>query len=470
MSNLDKVRELHNSVRDWIERSAVAQKNGDLRANFPYVDLMFAFGVATLGDHATAHTLTEDARKVLEVPVPEGDSPREEQALTAAVVRNFLLRAFRYRIEQALRGEPHGGPLSAEVSAARDEIGKKGGSGPVNNPYKLATFVIERLREFSRIVEPTERVDQYAEWTNRGDALVRQLAELRTIRDPAALTERVRSLYRDGLQGPSLLEVQFRVLHESLPLAPRVGEKFAMELLALVAAALRSGMSANVRTDLPIRERELLASALVLAGHFRRTEIVQQLVDVLSELVRSRPEGARYGLVNAVMRSCIQSLKRVGPMAEVDRFLTQLHGEVLGGESAIDLQKRHSATPEVWAAVLQSLLNFAGGWQGLGLHDRAAPILAEARSELLSTRAGRPYPKDYTELARAYVTALGDGVPEPGLTGMVELFRMMDPQKITNTWTTAQYYSRFHLNLVEDTVLGVIQLCSADPAPTVVSA
>src|SRR3954466_2125668 len=83
-AHLDAVRELHAAARAWIERSATAQNNPHLLANLPYVDLMFAFGFATLGDHPTATRLTEDARKVLEVPIPEGTTPREWQAIVAA--------------------------------------------------------------------------------------------------------------------------------------------------------------------------------------------------------------------------------------------------------------------------------------------------------------------------------------------------------------------------------------------------
>src|SRR5262245_35230796 len=108
-AHLDKVRELHSTVRKWLDDSAHAQKNDHLRASLPYVDLMFAFGFATLGDSPTANKLTEDARRVLEVPIPEGGSPLAEQAVTAAIVSNFMFKAFCYRVEQALAGKPHVG-------------------------------------------------------------------------------------------------------------------------------------------------------------------------------------------------------------------------------------------------------------------------------------------------------------------------------------------------------------------------
>ena len=65
-------------------------------------------------------------------------------------------------------------------------------------------------------------------------------------------------------------------------------------------------------------------------------------------------------------------------------------------------------------------------------------------------------PKEYTALAQAYVAALGQGPSETGMASITELFRKMDDKKITNTWTTAQYYSRFHLNLVEDVIRAIV--------------
>jgi hypothetical protein len=44
---------------------------------------------------------------------------------------------------------------------------------------------------------------------------------------------------------------------------------------------------------------------------------------------------------------------------------------------------------------------------------------------------------------------------------MIELFRKMDPKKITNTFTTAQFYSRLHLNLVEDVIRALVSDDSA---------
>lgn len=465
-----KVRELHAAVRDWLERSVVLQKNEHLRANLPCTDLMFAFAFATIGDPATAHKLIEGARKVLEVPIPDGENPRAWQALTAALVSNFLFKAFKYRVDQALAGKSHSGPQSGEVLDERERIVRTGGAGPVNSPHKLAVYVIDRFREQSRIVEPQESPDPYADWTKHGDRLKRELAALHDIREPVLLVERIRNLYRDGISDKPLEEVRFDVLHEGLPLAPRVGETFVMEMLALVPAALEAATgAANESPALPKKQGELLERALFLAGHYNRPDVVRSLVNHFVAVVRSKAEVVRFKLINVVTRQCLRSLTRLGLTNEIDRFLTQLQGEVLSGASLNDLRKMYAARPEQWGAALQTLLNIAGGWLSFGLAERAKPIVEEARRELLPPNASVLQPKDFTELARAYVAALGSGQAESGFRAMIELFSNLDPRKISNTWTTAQFYSRFHLNLVEDAVLALCRLCCNDaPSPFVV--
>jgi cellulose synthase operon protein C len=85
---------------------------------------------------------------------------------------------------------------------------------------------------------------------------------------------------------------------------------------------------------------------------------------------------------------------------------------------------------------------------------RLAMELAASQNDVLLTS---PLPaKDYTALAQAYVTAVGHGPADNGLARISELFQKMDPARITNSFTTCKFYSRFHLNLVEETVLAVI--------------
>ncbi|HUR55749.1 MAG TPA: hypothetical protein VMZ71_16550, partial [Gemmataceae bacterium] len=439
----DKSLELHTSVRKWIEDSAAAQKNENLKQNLAFVDLLFAFALGKLGEATPAKKLLEDARKSMEIPIPStGDD-----AIKAAVVRNFLFQAFKYRVEQVLAGKPHAGQMSAEVVKSLEEIAEKGTKGSVNNPYKLAKYVIDRMREQSNIMEPQEKLDPYADWTKHGDELKKQLADLSGMRDPQKLAERIRRLHREGATGgKATKEVQFLVLHEAIPLTPRVGETFAVEMLGHVAGALTVGPpAANEPSDMQKKQGELLARSLSVAGHFDRGEIVQKLVAQFGDLVHSKPEDTRFKLINVVAGQALRSLRKLGLRDEIDKFLRRLQSEVLQGASLPNLRKKYATKPDSWSAVLQTLLNLAAGWLTFGLNDHAEPILNEARNELLNPTGMKFQPKDYTELARTYVSAVGQGPSETGLPRIAELFRKMDPKKITNTWTTAPYYSRLHL-------------------------
>src|SRR4051794_16457671 len=92
---LAAVEELHAACRTWCEH---------IPQHLPYADLTFAFGFALLGDAARARRLLDGARVVMVIPVPAPAGPGNAPA---AVVRNFLFRAYRDRTEQAIGGRPH---------------------------------------------------------------------------------------------------------------------------------------------------------------------------------------------------------------------------------------------------------------------------------------------------------------------------------------------------------------------------
>jgi cellulose synthase operon protein C len=153
---------------------------------------------------------------------------------------------------------------------------------------------------------------------------------------------------------------------------------------------------------------------------------------------------------------------------EIDRLVGVLEAEVLRGVRVEELRTVYTSRPETRAIVLRALLNLAAGYLSLGEQDRAEPILHEARTELLNPPPAKLSPQDYTLVARSYISAVAMAPSESGLTRIIELYRAIPPRMITNTWKTAPYYSRFHLELVEDTVLAVCRMDFA--APHVVSA
>ena len=448
----DKALDLHQAVRRW---------TANVPVNLPFVDLYFAFVLAKLGEATPARRLLDDARRVMDVPPPAGwADPRQLDAFVRALAWNALYKAFHYRVEEALAGRQHGGPSPPEVLDAFEELLNKGKAGPSNNPFLRADYVVTRLREQSHLLEPQERLDPYSHFTKDGDALRKEVAQVQALRDPARFAERVRRLYRDGVPGIPLKDAQFFLLHRVLPLSTRAGEAFTVELLRLVPAALATGTvgpPGQEPADFPRQQGQLLERALFLAAHFDRGDLVQQLVGLFVEMVRTRKDDdARYRLVNVVAGQCLRSLRKLGLRDEIDRLLGQVQGLILKGQSVAELRRRHAAQPEAWGNVLQSLTNLAAGWMSFGLLDQAAPVLDEARAELLAPSGSRLDAKFYVPLCRAYVAALGQGPSEVGFLRIAELFQKMDPRKITNTSTTASIYSRLHLNIAEDVVLAVL--------------
>ncbi len=447
-----KALDLHAQVRAWAARSLeLSAKKGqsDQSATLGYVDLFFAYGLAKLGESLPARALVESGRQVL-----EGFKPTEERGIAA----RFLFKALRYRVEQAIAGKPHAGLLDPALIDELDEIHTRGKtSGKPDNPFGIGHYAVMRMRDQSLILEPQEKLDPYHEFMKETDDLRKALTELPKLKDANVLARQIRELYRNGVGGKVTAESRFLVLVNALPLAGRVGEPFTVELLGLVPETMKNvGAVATPAADLPEKQGKLLERGLMLAANYDRREIVQQLVDQFVTHVRDiKSDEQRYKLINVVAGRCLKSLRKLGLRDEIDRLLQRLQEVVLGGRTPQTLRQQYSATPELWGKALQSLLNLAGGWMTYGLTETAAPILDLARAEL----TGQGFtlaPKDFTPLAQAYVSALGQGPAETGLVRIVELFHKMDPSRVANSFTTSRFYSRFHLNLVEEVVLAVV--------------
>src|SRR5262249_51238650 len=147
-----------------------------------------------------------------------------------------------------------------------------------------------------------------------------------------------------------------------------------VELVQLVPAALAGWPPAGTpeTQDNAKKQSELLQRALSQAGNYDRRDLVKKLVDEFGTLVHGKKDEDRFRLINAVGGQSLRVMKKLGMRDEIDRFYTKLHGEILRGASAAELRKKHASKPELWAAVLQTQLNLAGGWLTFGLNERAA--------------------------------------------------------------------------------------------------
>src|SRR5262249_50260436 len=88
----DRVVRLRDLAPDWIKHCYTkAPLPGTVDATQAYKDLMFAFGMARLGEVSKARQLQQQASSVL--------GPKDD-------VHAFLLEAFTFRVEEALAGKP----------------------------------------------------------------------------------------------------------------------------------------------------------------------------------------------------------------------------------------------------------------------------------------------------------------------------------------------------------------------------
>jgi hypothetical protein len=464
----EKALDLHRAAREWL--AAGGEKDPYLVRNGPYVDLLFAFALAKLGESGPARGLVEAAGRGLVRPVPEKAEFKDIDAVVAGAVDGYLFRVFRHRVEQAAGGKPAGGPLPPDLAAEWEALRRRAKDAALNlkgqssyvNPFEQAAYVVDRLRRESRVLEPHEAPVPYADRLQFGDPFRTELVRLQDVDDPGKLAARVRQLARQAAARPDPGWSRCLLLFQALPLAARVGEAFALELLGLVPGVMaRSGVkAANPPTAAEVIETRgaVVERAMVLAAHYGRADLVRSLAGLFLDLLWAEPEETRFGLVNVVAGQYLRSLNRFGLRDEVDRLLAQVQAATVGGGGVAGLRSRYAGrtTPPTWGTVLETLANLAAGWQTLGLRDRAAPLLDAIRDELLGP--GRPplLPQQYAGLARAYVRALGSGPAEAGLPRMAELFARLPADRIANTYTTNRVYSRFHLGLVEEVVLALV--------------
>jgi len=299
------------------------------------------------------------------------------------------------------------------------------------------------------------------------------LVALPKIRDTALLARTIRDLYKDGAGSKPTAESRFLILHDGLQLAARVGEAFSIELLALVPETLR-GVSISAAPDavrggsggptpigdLAKKQGQLLERALTLAGHFDQREIAQQIVTEFVELVRSKTEDQRFEIVNVVAKESLRNLRKLGMRDEVDRILGLFQEVVLQKQDSKQLRAKYAAKPEQWARVLQTQLSLASGWLAYDLPQKALPILEEAKTEVLGELGAKlqslSKPIDYTRLVQAYIVAVGQQEADIGLPALCEFFRRLKPEHLNNGYSSAKFYSRFHLNITEELILAVV--------------
>jgi hypothetical protein len=419
------------AVRDWMLSLADlvqrwVHKNADPAQKAPtdaYSDFLFAFAVARLGE-------SDAARRLL---------ARGEQALAGKDdAHSLLLEAFRYRVTQALDGRPHAGPLPQALLDSLNEM--HGRKDPGLRPY-----VVDRLRQHSRVLEPDQRLEAYSRQLARTSPLDKQLAELTDLGDRKELAARFAKLLRALPGGHDDHDSRTKVLLAALNAAPRVGEDFGCAMVGHALSAF-DAMPESAEAE-SLRQRvQLLEKALFVAAHFDRAEHIHPLVVRFQRLLQAnrRPEAVEK--MEEVAAQCFRGLRKLGMRDEIDRLLTQMADLILEGRDP------SSVGPEA----LPALLRVAAEWYFFGRDSQAETILQVARSVL---QHGDLLKKDYgfreqTRLACAYARTVGQAPVAVAQKRLEEIFTAVPG--IRDTFTTGSHYSLAQLSLVEAVVLAVV--------------
>jgi hypothetical protein len=436
----DRLQQVQRLVEQW-------HTGEQVQVNKPYVDLMFAFGYAKLGEVVTGRNLVN--RAVAQLLDSWHKDPIQQRSHTV------LAKAFAWRIENALQGKPHTGRLPPPILAAIAEIDVGRPKEGINPKY-----VVERLIEQSWILEPEEAVNPYESQSKSGP--LQEISRLPTLSDPRSIRLLIDKEVSQKRSSADLLTV---LLYAS-DYVQRAGEAYTMDFIARIPSEVFTAdhdllgtvddHSRKTRTiNTRMQRAKLLSRVIFLAAHYGNPDIVNRYLDHVYDLMKAKEGHERYEILSVFARRSIRELRRLGLRNQVDRLLHQIRDLVHMGRS-VEKLKRESR--ETWPDVLVSLLCIAEGWQYFGAYSQARPYLDEARDTLVENTSA---PKErripaaaVTKLVQAYISASAQGTLDDALDRIEELFRKLE--RLPNTYTTSSHFSRLHLNIVEEVIRSLV--------------
>jgi hypothetical protein len=431
--------QLCERARQWAGRQGHdALYEGNATRTADYLDLLFAFGLARLGE--------ADASRRLLRRATAGLAEKDD-------AHNTLLEGFQYRIEQALAGKPHGGPLPVHQLEYLEELGRDYVARHEERQYQQnqklnPRYIVDRMRAVSRILEPDQQIDPYRHFHSKADGeLDAELALLPDVLDLKEVVARVRRLLQKPPKGASGPEARAKILRAGLDQSPRVSEEFARELLDQVAPAF-DALGKGEDIALTVARANLVEKALFVAAHFDRAEHIPHLVSRFERILEGQRGGATTHPIETLAAQCFRGLRKLGMRDEIDRLLTLMADVVLRGKALASLDERADKP-----AALRALLHVAGGWYYFGRDDRAEPLLKAARATLFGGElTGRG--QEHTNLACAYAATVGQAPVEVARRRLEEVFDKLTG--VRDTFTTNVYYSQSQVKLAEAVVLAVV--------------
>ena len=398
-----------------------------------YSDLFFAYGLARLGERDACLRLRDRAARVL------GDED---------VAHFMLLQGFTYRIQQALDGKTSNGPLPSQMLDDLEKLRTERKAQRENNPQAPDyAYIVERMRELSRIFEPHQKVDPYRHLVAVASDLDAALADLPDVADKADAAATVHRLLQEAAKKGGDKKNRNRIIRAGLDLAPRMGEDFALVMLE-EALALYDAQAETSDPNLLIDQVvPLLEKSLFVAAHFDRIDTIYSLVTRFRSLLLRQREPPEFRTLDAVANQCFRGLRKLGLRDEVKQLLQQTADAVLRGQDLHDAPALDNAR----GSALRSLLYVAAGWLYFGQDDKAEPVLQAARLRL---RRNELEGKEQSALACAYIAAAGQAPEEQAQKRIEEVFEAV--KNVRDSFWTNNYYSQSQLRLIEAIVSAVV--------------
>jgi hypothetical protein len=355
-----------------------------------YVRFVFAWGLARLGHADRARQLLAMAQTEL-----DGKDP----------VHGFLGRAYSARVAQALEGQPAESPLPHELAAE------------LNALSTFHRYKVDRLRQASTILEPSERLDPLQAF-GRGARNLRgeEFVHLSEVKDVEPLAKAVEQLAARASAPLTPAPERQRLLEGLLDTLPRLPPARALPVLTRLVPAMEG---------LPDEPHALLlGDALTVAGHFVREDHVKALVGRLRALlVGLKPEAEAWG--HGILGACLRNLRRLGLTHEATALL----------EPGQKLLARPAKVP------LSTQLGIAAGLALLGQMPEATAVFDRAFASLANFQG--PMPERLT-LARGLAGALSQAPVEVALPALARLSEQLPV--VTDAYNTN---SHFCLSVVE---------------------
>ncbi|MCP3102328.1 hypothetical protein LZ198_25995 [Myxococcus sp. K15C18031901] len=391
------------ALRERFERTARRRSSVEAPQELTqaYVRFVFACGMARLGQSDGARALAEAATRALDAKEP---------------IHGFFLRAYAARVDQALEGQPLEAPLPPAIAAE------------LNALASFQRYKVDRLRQASALLEPSERLDP-ARAFGRGTRDLRgeEFAALRDLQDVREVTATVQALVKRATAPRLQAAEQQRLIGGLLETLPRLAPARALPLMDQLVHAV-DALPGEVQA-------RLLGDALSLTALFgradRATSLAARLREVLAGLA---PESPAWG--QGILEASLRGLRRVG--------LTRQSGQL------VDASRRlltHAKAP------LAARLGVASGLATLGHVEEALPVFRQAFDALAAAQGALP---DRLALTRSLAGALAHTPMEVALPGLARLSEALPT--VTDSFNTNSHFCLSVVEFADTLVMGHVEL------------